>query len=596
MKNRIIDIMRLNQEGEFVKKNDKLKNTSKISLRKAMLINNIPNIVVTIIFGILLKSTDIYIAFFLKNAIDSVTNKNFAEMKNQIVLVCIVTVAFLLLGIIGRKALSKSIKTAMFNYKNAVIDSFMKKCIKNYNGKNTGNYVSIMSNDINIIREDYVKSIFYIINMIFLLVATIVAMVYVEWIMLIVVIVVSVIPLVIGLIFGNIIKKKQSLVSEVNETYTAFIKDMFMGFSVIKSFNVEEEISNSHKKINKKVEKNIFKHFYTTQISSIGVATGAYITMIGIFGVGGYLVGIDRMSIGSLLAIVQLTNYIIGPVQNIIDYSNKIVGAKSILDKIDNTVLYDEEGLENTCIGEANKESFDEIISVKDVTFGYDEEKTVLNNVSTSFEKNKSYAIVGGSGSGKSTLLKLLLGYYSDYKGNISMDGIEINNIDKTCLYELMSVVSQDVFMFDDSIKNNISLYKDYTDEDINNAINMAGMREFIESKGIDYRCGENGILLSGGQSQRVSIARALIKKTPILMMDEAMAALDYETASKLETQLQNINNLTRIVVTHNISKEVLQGYDKIIMMKKGKIVEEGTYEELMDKKGNFYSLVMLEG
>ncbi len=98
----------------------------KKSLRKAMFINNIPNIVITIIFGILLKSTDIYIAFFLKNAIDSVTNKNFAEMKNQIVLVCIVTVAFLLLGIIGRKALSKSINIAMFNYKNAVIDSFMK--------------------------------------------------------------------------------------------------------------------------------------------------------------------------------------------------------------------------------------------------------------------------------------------------------------------------------------------------------------------------------------------------------------------------------------------------------------------------------------
>ena len=176
------------------------------------------------------------------------------------------------------------------------------------------------------------------------------------------------------------------------------------------------------------------------------------------------------------------------------------------------------------------------------------------------------------------------------------MDGIDLNAIDKKSLYELMSVVSQDVFMFDDTIKNNISLYKSYTDEEINRVIDMSGLREFVDSQGINYKCGENGTSLSGGQSQRVSIARALIKNTPILVMDEAMGALDHETASKVELGLQSIKDLTRIVVTHNINKEVLQGYDKILMMKKGTIVEEGTYEELMKTKGVFYSLVTLEG
>lgn len=191
----------------------------------------------------------------------------------------------------------------------------------------------------------------------------------------------------------------------------------------------------------------------------------------------------------------------------------------------------------------------------------------------------------------------MLLRYYNDYNGEILIDGIDSKDIKLSSIYDMMSIIQQNVFMFDDSIESNIALYGDYSDEEIDKAILESGLKELIDSlpNGKFSSVGENGSNLSGGEKQRVSIARALIKNTPIILLDEATASLDAETSFEIENSLLDINGLTSLVVTHKLNPELLKKYDRIVVMESGEVVEVGSFEELIEKREFFYSLYSLE-
>ncbi|WGX77259.1 ATP-binding cassette domain-containing protein [Paraclostridium bifermentans] len=213
------------------------------------------------------------------------------------------------------------------------------------------------------------------------------------------------------------------------------------------------------------------------------------------------------------------------------------------------------------------------------------------------FERNKKYAIVGESGCGKSTLIKLIMRYYNEYEGKITIDNKDLNKIYSSDLYKTISMIQQNVFMFDDSIKENIRLFSNYSDESVVESCKRSGIMGLINrlEDGIDSLVGENGNKLSGGEKQRIAIARALINETKILILDESTSALDNETAYSLEKSLLNLENLTMIVVTHKLIKNLLTNYDEIIVMKDGMVIEKGSFEELIDIKGYFYSLYYIQ-
>ena len=230
-------------------------------------------------------------------------------------------------------------------------------------------------------------------------------------------------------------------------------------------------------------------------------------------------------------------------------------------------------------------------ICVKDVTFHYEKGKPVLQGISVQFEAGKKYAIVGGSGSGKTTLLNLLMQTYENYGGSIQYDGVPLSRILSDSLFQTVSLVQQNVFVFNDTIYNNVTLYKTFPEQDVQSAIKRAGLSELVHRHGKDYVCGENGSALSGGEKQRISIARALLRKTSVLLMDEATATLDEITANEIMSSILSIKDLTGIVVTHRLDENVLKQYDRIIVLHNGKVEECGTFEQLLEKKGYFYSL-----
>lgn len=204
---------------------------------------------------------------------------------------------------------------------------------------------------------------------------------------------------------------------------------------------------------------------------------------------------------------------------------------------------------------------------------------------------NGIYGLLGENGAGKSTILRLLMRGYLNYDGLIKFDDSDLKDIESTSLYNLLSMVQQDVFIFNSTIKDNITLYKDFDDAKVNKAIELSGLKSLIEKKGLEFNCGENGVNLSGGERQRISIARSLLKNTKVLLMDEATSALDAETSKLVLDQILSLEELTRIVITHSLKKEELKKFDEILVMKNGEIVEQGTYDELITKKDYFYSL-----
>lgn len=236
----------------------------------------------------------------------------------------------------------------------------------------------------------------------------------------------------------------------------------------------------------------------------------------------------------------------------------------------------------------------EEGIRVENLSYAYEEDKPVLQSVSQNFEAGKSYAIVGASGSGKSTLLSLLMGSSDAYEGSIFFDGKELKQMQSDSLYELMTMVRQSVFIFNDTIRNNITMLREFPDTQVESVIRQSGLAALIADKGEDYVCGENGNGLSGGEKQRISIARALLRGAPVMLVDEATAALDAATAYEVTSAILAIEAFTRIVVTHRLEEALLKRYDEILVMKSGKICEKGSFAELMAQKGLFYSLFVV--
>jgi ABC-type multidrug transport system fused ATPase/permease subunit len=528
----------------------------------------------------------IILSLMLEKIMSIATSKDLNALYEQGVIFLVLLVSSILIYILITYLKPKYQKKAITQYKNNIYGQILDKNISKFNEYNTATYISALTNDVHKIEEDYLFSAFDLITNFTLFICTIIVMLIYSPLLTLSGIVLALLPFIGAILIGGKLAIREKEISDQNASFMHFIKDNLIGFSTVKVFKAEKKIKELFNKNNNTLENKKASKTKTLALMDMVQTVLSLASQFGVFFVGAYIsIKSGKIAPSVILLFVQLMNYIISPLMNIPTLLSKRLACKPLFKKIEEIIKTDTEKIQGESIENIND------ITISNLSFMY-EDKAVLKDISHKFEKNKSYAIVGPSGAGKTTLINLLLARENNYTGNIYYNGIEVREISLDSLYEISSFVEQNVFVFDDSIINNITMYSNVDEELLNEVIIKSGLTELIKEKGRDYSCGENGSNLSGGEKQRISIARALINKSQLLLLDEVTSALDNETSSLITNQLLELNNTTRIMITHRLDEEVLNKFDQIIVMKNGKIVECGTYYELINKNAIFKSLV----
>lgn len=537
---------------------------------------------------LLTSMLNLVVTWLLQQIVDTIAGTKGAMEFTTLVWITIgVLFSILLFKGFSYMTYPRFMKKAMQQYKTYAFSKLMKKNIASFSEESTARYLSAFSNDSAVIESNYLENIFDLILQIVLFTGSLAMMLWYSPVLSAIACVFFVPSVLVSVLAGKKLEPIERKISEKNENFTAALKDSLSGFPVIKSFKAEGEIIAQFKKVNGTVEQEkCEKRKLVTVIGALSTISGIS-AQFGTFLVGGWLAfsGLD-ISVGVLFVFLNLTANVIGPISQ---FPNLFSARKAALGLIDKLAEEMEENLREQ--GEKIPNCLQEGIELKNVSFGYGEDKEVLHGIDFKFEKGKSYAIVGASGSGKSTLLNLLMASYPTYSGEICYDKAELKNVSSDSLYDVVSMIQQNVFVFDASIRDNITMYHKFPKEDVEEAIRRSGLTELIEKKGEAYLCGENGCGLSGGEKQRISIARSLLKKSGVLLVDEATAALDTATAYHVTDSILNLDGITRIVVTHSLEKSLLERYDCILVLKDGRIENAGTFGELMEQKKYFYSL-----
>lgn len=499
-------------------------------------------------------------------------------------IILVLSVSFSVIDYLSRPAF---IKKAMIQYKNFAFEKLTNKNISSFRNENTAAYISALTNDATVVEADYLGKKLILLTRLVSFFGSLAMMIITSPLLTVAAIVVMLIPTAVSILTSTKLVSAEKNVSERNSDFVTAVSDCLNGFKVIKSFKAEKEVLNIFSNDNKRLEDEKYRRErIKTIIAACGGLAGA-LAQFGVF-IAGTLMCLKGWGVtpGVVIMFVNLMNFLIQPVSELPTLLSVRKASLALIDKL--AVALDK----NSEIDEGEDiTSFKRSIRLENVSFGYDEEKEVLHNISTEFEAGKAYAIVGGSGSGKSTLINLLMSSYNDYKGQILFDNMEMKNISPESLYDVVSMIQQDVFVFNSSVKNNVTMFKDFTKEEIDEAISRARLDSFVKEKGDGYLCGENGKDLSGGEKQRISIARSLLKKSKVLLADEATSALDADTAFKVTDDILNLSGILRIVITHSLDEILLKRYDEILVLKDGKIEEKGGFDELMAKKGYFYAL-----
>ena len=494
---------------------------------------------------------------------------------------------FGLAWIIDREFLSEFRAKAMKQYREYVFDRLMEKGIQAFSGENTSLYISALSNDVNTIEQDFIGKLQSTIQVGITFVGALGLMLWYSPLLTLISIGFSLIPILVSIVLGDKAAKAEKNVSDQKERYTGILKDALSGFPVIKSFKAEQSIIRLHGRSSESVADASRKRTRVNVMVSYSSGVAGAVLQFGVFFVAAALaISGKGITAGTAIVFVQLLNYVLGPIQAFPVFFAGMKASFSLIDKLAEALqknVPDE--------GEPVAPNLTSGISIRNLSFAYEEDKPVLNDIDMELKAGGCYALVGGSGSGKSTILSLLMASYRNYQGEIRYDGKELKNVSAGSLYDLVSIIQQNVFVFNSTIRNNITMFSDFPEEEIERAICLSGLSGLIREKGENYLCGENGSGLSGGERQRISIARALLRKTSVLFVDEATASLDAETSFEVLDAILKLDGYTRIIVTHDLDENILRRCTGLFALKNGMVSEQGSFSELMDQKGYFYSL-----
>ena len=506
---------------------------------------------------------------------------------------------------------------AVFQYRKMAYHYLSKKKVTEFYGQNTAVYLSALNTDLQKIKEDFLDQIPILSQIVICGIGAVLVMIRYNFFLAMMACLISLIPFFAALFSGRNMEKIEENLSKENAEYLAFLKDFAVGFTIIKSYKVEGIFSALHDKICQKVEARMEEREKCVEKINYFAAISGYITQFAILLLCAVVAYRSKsISVGTVLAFSRLINYIIDPVTELPGMLSKARTAYALSEQFWEKIgkgEQEEQQEQQQKSSEIIKDGYHQHtdtdshekalpipslqgdICFSHLSFSYTPEKQVLKDFTLQVKEGEKLILLGASGSGKSSILKLLMGIERSQGGEISIGNRQLSTLPEESLFRSISYIQQEVFIFDGSIYENITLFQDYSKEELELAIEKSGLKNLILEKGLDYPCGENGAALSGGERQRINIARSLLRKTPILLADEITAALDKENSYLVLDSLLSLENITEILVLHDLDSRILSRVDRICVLKEWEIVEEGIFSELMEKKGYFYSLFMME-
>ncbi|MEK5645346.1 ABC transporter permease [Paenibacillus rhizosphaerae] len=560
-------------------------------MRKALLKNK-GLIALTVCFSLIVSSGSVLVAILLQRIIDAAV-KGDMGLFQQTLIVSIIYVP--LLGLFGylysicSKALIRGWTVTL---RDQVFRGILRRNFEQFSKTNTADYLSALSNDIKLIEENYVQPLLLTLQNVIIFVASLLIMLFLSPLVTGILVGCMILMFTVPSLFGKALQKRQEAVSTQMSVFTSRLKDMLSGYEVIKSYSMSKHAEKKFAQENEIAANTKFTADRTLAMNEGVSGILGSLTQFAVVFIAAYLILTGKLSAGSLVALVQLSNGFVGPVLVIMQNVPRIQGVKPVVKRIDALAEYDDHYYK----GEIEP-VFHANLQASQLSFAYKEGRTVLSDIDLTLFKGKKYALVGPSGCGKSTLVKLLSGSYAGYDGSITYDGIELKQLDRDLLQQMVSTIHQQVYMFDTDIRENICLYENYSEEEIQTAIQMSGIDQWISQlpNGLSSAVGENGSNFSGGQRQRIAVARALIRNMPILILDEGTSAVDMQTAYEIENRLLALSDLTLITITHNLNPDLLGSYDQVIYMNEGRIAGVGSLEELLEQNEGFRRFFTLE-
>lgn len=526
-----------------------------------------------------------FVSILLQKIIDTATQKDLNGFSQLFLIVLIYLAALGMMGFLEAYIGKLLLRNVSRHLRDDIFRGVITKEPVDYTSRNTADYLSALVNDVKLVEENYLIPLMLCSQMAVLFLTTLGILFYLSPAITGVLLVFLVLMFLIPALLGKQMQKKQDAYSEKLAQFTSRAKDYLNGYEVIRGYSMHSFIFQKYRAINKETAKKKFAADTLLAVNECISDILSSLSVIVIVFVAAYLLLKGQITMGTLLALIQLSSMFVTPVVMLMQNIPKVTSMKPVLEHLaefaeagrqqpfavlDSSGASGQEAPRSAEHAETQKPAvFRDALVCHHVSFSYSEGPEVLTDLTLCIEAGKKYALLGESGCGKSTLIKLLTGYSRDFQGDICYNGRSVTDFSQAELNRLVSVIHQNVFLFDADIYTNICLGESFSQEELDAALDNSGVSQFLPglSGGLYSRAGENGNLLSGGQKQRVAVARALIRRTPILIIDEGTSAVDQQTAYEIESRLLMQKDLTVITITHHMNPELEGSYDAIFRL-----------------------------
>ena len=465
---------------------------------------------------------------------------------------------------------------ARYSLKRDIFAALMNRSVADFDAGSSAEYMNELSNNLNQFENVYWSNHLHLFECLMSFIAAAAICISLQPLLLVLMLFLALLSMGVTRLTTSPLEKSMESFAESAKAYTGEIRDDFAGFRLIRSYGILPLILRKHDNKNRAMETANRQNINCRMVCAYAGNFVGLLSTVLVMAMASYFSLKGMFSAGMVIAFGHLIGQIISPIESMPSIVANFRASRPLEKRFrhllgenitSRNLLIQTLSTKDADIPKAN--GFREEIILDKLSFRYETlSREVLRNLSFRFRTGKHYAVIGKSGCGKSTLLSLLLGHYPNYSGSIRYDGVELRELTREYLGNTVAYVSQDTFLFQDTIQNNITLYhEEYTPQEIEAVLEQAGLKGLVDSlpEGLSAMVEENGKNFSGGEKQRFSLARALLRKSRVLLLDEFTANLDKETAEKIEEQVMGLKDCLIITVTHRLTPDMHSRYDGIL-------------------------------